>query len=628
MEGLVLWCFALLSSAVPDLDSVEVKVRYDPNILFVVGEATYTFKVPAGQEVSEVKFVSLSRIDRVSVGGKRVRFMRIPFPEIPQYRVYVVYLPETYDEGERFDVTLRFKVTGKWHKGMVYISRDGVFLRGNSLWLPVVLDLRKAVRINVSVECPENFSSVMGGEVLRVGSERDGFKTVRWSLFPVPMPDSATLIIGDFREKVFSDKVKVVIHTDVKDDVESYLIISAVKNSIDFYELKLGVKFPYREVHIVQWTGFPYQSAFAGEFIVGLIVIFDRISDRKYEVPFIPEYPIVGVNLIAHELAHAYFGGAVRFREDAKPMAEMLAESLSQKAVEFFTGESGETEKKFLERARVLLFNYRFSDRALSFYLMGPWIFKYVSFVKGEGSVWEIMRKLINYGSVKALSSHEISKEVKEIVGFDLLKVVSSEDEMGDIKVSKVSNFIKVESSFRYKVSIPCRIKLADGTEVSEVLHLPARGETNVAISGKWISFSANSPEVIPERYIFNNSVEIFKRIQKDEGEAEKSEIVSLVKSFETVLTYANQKSLKKIAVAEYKNPYWKTPYEFLRWKKRTYGFKAVRIQIDRITKYREEWFAEAVVIIGKKFERMFFFRFVKTPTGMKISGITEIGVD
>jgi aminopeptidase N len=108
--------------------------------------------------------------------------------------------------------------------------------------------------------------------------------------------------------------------------LEPHAVLELVHQPLRYYERNLGVSYPYGKYDLVFVPGFP-ALAFSAP---GLVTIQDRVLEPRQGKP---AYYLAAV--IAHELAHAWFGGLVGMRRhDDRWLVDAITTYLSRAALE------------------------------------------------------------------------------------------------------------------------------------------------------------------------------------------------------------------------------------------------------------------------------------------------------
>ncbi|MEC8024362.1 MAG: M1 family aminopeptidase [Myxococcota bacterium] len=174
-------------------------------------------------------------------------------------------------------------------------------------WIPCIEDPGMKFTTSASITVPEGLTALSNGVLASSEKTLDGAVVWRWQqTTPIPVYLFA-VVVGPFIEtRDESEGVEIVWYCLPGREESARRAFGKTRQMVDFFEEFLGVPYPYAR----------YAQVAVSEFVFGgmenatLTVITERAlpSARAY-----PEYTADG--LVAHELAHQWFGDLVTCRE-------------------------------------------------------------------------------------------------------------------------------------------------------------------------------------------------------------------------------------------------------------------------------------------------------------------------
>jgi aminopeptidase N len=294
---------------VVDFQHIALALEIDPAKRTVSGTATLRAQVIApGTKVLELDAVEL-QIERVTIGGKPAAFrhdgakLRVELP-VAQQALAEIVLAVDYKGAPRRglyfvgpDEGYPDKPMQVWTQGQDEDSR---------YWFPCFDAPHEKATSEITVTIPSTLFALSNG-VLVSDKTNGGKRTLHWKL---DVPHSCylvTLAIGDFAtlETKWGD-VPVVYYVQRGLEEAAERTLQRTPQMLDLFSQRFGVPYPYPR----------YSQVFVADFIFGGMentsattltdtVLLDERAALDYDVD----------SLVAHELAHQWFGDLVTCRD-------------------------------------------------------------------------------------------------------------------------------------------------------------------------------------------------------------------------------------------------------------------------------------------------------------------------
>ena len=290
-----------------------------------VGSSNLTLEVITdGLEHIKIDAVDMN-IETVQINKKEMQF------NYDGQLIYII-LPKRLRVGEKLDLVVNYNVirpkiglnftgpTEHYPEKPWQVWSQGES-EGSRYWFPCLDQPKQITSVEVRARFPENFTAISNGRLIETknitlkdpilhrlleitGSSEHKYKLTHWRQ-DLPHPTYLTaLVIGEFEE--IKDKLGgLEVNYYTSKNKADLLKITSQKTPqmIDFYAKKFGVEFPWDK----------YSQAWVSDFIWGgmentsITINTDRaLVDKKASIDF-----IFGEVLIAHELAHQWFGDLV-----------------------------------------------------------------------------------------------------------------------------------------------------------------------------------------------------------------------------------------------------------------------------------------------------------------------------
>ena len=296
----------------PDRPADMRHVKLDVTLDFeqeTVSGTVYTTFTALYDEVRTVTFDAVElAIESVSVDGKKVDFNLTD-------RKLIVTLDRVYHNGETFTVAVTYHA--KPRTGFHFVKPapedptrpvEGFSFgqpRYHSHWFPCHDFPNDRATIEVVATVPSRFLTVSNGRLLSV-RDNGATKTHHWRLDVPQAIYLLSLVVADFAviENSYHDKpVNYYVRKDRKDDAN--LLMGNTPQMMQFFSEYTGVEYPYNkyaQTVVELYTG-------AMEHTTCTTHSFSLLVDKRASLD-------AGVErVVAHELAHQWFGDLVTCRD-------------------------------------------------------------------------------------------------------------------------------------------------------------------------------------------------------------------------------------------------------------------------------------------------------------------------
>jgi aminopeptidase N len=294
---------------VVDIQHIALELEVDPEQRSVAGTATLQSRVLADQaRTIELDAVELT-IDRVAIDGTAVGFRH-------DGRKLQVELPRAVASGDELVIAVGYH--GAPRRGLYFVAPDEayphkpvqVWSQGQDedsrYWFPCFDAPHEKATSEVTVTVPARMFAVSNGTLISDRTDGDR-RTLHWRL---DVPHSCyliTLAVGDFTaiETQWRD-IPVVYYGERGRDAAVERTLARTPQMLELFSRQFGVPYPYPR----------YAQVFVADFIFGGMentsattltdtVLLDERAAIDHDVDA----------LVAHELAHQWFGDLVTCRD-------------------------------------------------------------------------------------------------------------------------------------------------------------------------------------------------------------------------------------------------------------------------------------------------------------------------
>jgi len=294
-----------------DLQNARLEMRFDTASRKVMGTVTHTL-APLRSGLKQVEFDSVNlMILSVTVGGKPVQF------ETTGGKLKVE-LPAAAKAGQGISVQIRYE--GQPKQGMYFILPDKnyptrpvqIWTQGESKetrhFVPIYDYPNDLTTSETVLTVPKTWTTLSNGRLVSVKDTIDGMKTWTWRQAQPHATYLISVVAGEFDERKDAWRNIPVAYYVPKGRAERIPpTFSSTKAMLDYYSGKFGVLYPwdkYAQIAVEEhFGGMEHTSA-------------TTLSAASLVNPKLaPEYSHPADDLVAHELAHQWFGDLVTCKD-------------------------------------------------------------------------------------------------------------------------------------------------------------------------------------------------------------------------------------------------------------------------------------------------------------------------
>jgi aminopeptidase N len=295
-----------------DLQHSKIVFRFEVSERKVLGDVTHTISI-LREGLARVAFDSVGlTIESVKVNGKTAKF------EAGAEKLSVA-LPAAAHAGEKFEIEIRYE--GKPKKGLYFVLPEKnyparpaqIWTQGESedtrYYIPTYDYPNDRLTTEMMVTVPAAWVTVSNGKLVSVKDAGKGEKTWTWS---ETLPSSTYLIMlaaGEFDEVKDAWRGKPVTYYAPRGRGERLApTYGRTPAMMEFFSKKLGVDYPWEK----------YAQVMADDFVAGGMENSSATINASWSLThpaLVSEYPTNQDGLIAHELAHQWFGDLVTCKD-------------------------------------------------------------------------------------------------------------------------------------------------------------------------------------------------------------------------------------------------------------------------------------------------------------------------
>ncbi|MBC2707340.1 MAG: M1 family metallopeptidase [ANME-2 cluster archaeon] len=257
-----------------------------------------------------------------------------------------------------------------------YISEESIYLLEQSHWIFEPLTASKEmIEIAGSVTAPDDLVVVVPGKQTGV-LEEHGRRTLKYSVLSNGF--SPGIFAGDYEVKkmrVGSTEVEFYYSPKHRAYIETLEIENHIQNIVTYYEKNIG-SYPYQEypLKIVETSIYKPGGHSTLNIVTVSEHVFNREMDqelREHSDSFSPDPTslkgmtfIEDIDLLAHEIAHQWWGTGVRVEEDSPWSSEGFACYMPYKYIteEFGPGTSAVIPEMWRKRVNSLENSYYYTN--------------------------------------------------------------------------------------------------------------------------------------------------------------------------------------------------------------------------------------------------------------------------
>jgi aminopeptidase N len=417
MRYLIFFLFSICSIAqqTSKVDFIECNAKIVPKaeIKSVFGKVSYTFNVKSSIDTIRIDAKSMD-FSKVFINGKKVNFKN-------NEKELVLF--EGYKNGKNivtFDYECKpkqaFYFVGEADNLQIWTQGQGKY---TSYWLPSFDDVNEKVIFNLNITFNKDFEVLSNGKLFK-SSIIENAKSWNYCMRK-PMSSYLLMVaVGKFVKQESKSKsgIPLEFYLDKNDSDKFEPTFRYSKQIFDFFEKKIGVKYPWKIYRQVPVRDFLYAgmenttaTIFAQDFIIDSI----GFNDRNY----------VWVN--AHELAHQWFGNLITaksgkhhwLQEGFAKYYEMLAERevFGDDYFYYKLYKNANAIKNAAKSDSIPVMNEKASS--LSFYEKGAWTLHVIRETIGEKKFDKAIKSYLKKYKFKNVETDDFLDEIKKVSNFD-----------------------------------------------------------------------------------------------------------------------------------------------------------------------------------------------------------------
>ncbi|MCY7393556.1 MAG: M1 family metallopeptidase, partial [Leptolyngbyaceae cyanobacterium CAN_BIN12] len=385
-----------------------------------------------------------SGIDRFTFDAVNLIISAVTVAETPQKFDYdgeqlQVQLTEPTETGKALNVAIAYRVE-KPQRGLYFIAPDKhypnkpvqVWTQGEDedsrFWFPCFDYPGQLATSEIRVQVPKNLIAISNGELVETQEGKD-FKIFHWQQKQVHPTYLMTLAVGDFTELRDEWNGKpVTYYVEKGKETEARISMGKTPRMIEFFSKKYGYAYPFPKYAQVCVDDF----IFGGMENTSTTLLTDRclideraaIDNRNTE------------SLVAHELAHQWFGDLVVIKhwshawlkEGMASYSEVLwtdHEYGAEDAAYYLLNEARNylEEDKSRYRRPIVTHVYREAielyDRHL--YEKGACVYHMIRAELGEDLFWKAIAQFVNDNAHSTIETIDLLRAIETATGRNLL---------------------------------------------------------------------------------------------------------------------------------------------------------------------------------------------------------------
>ncbi len=386
---------------------------------------------------AKVAGVSAVDFDAVELDIKSVRLGQANLKFNQTYGRLTVNLGREIKEGEKFTIAIEYSCTPR--RGIFFNYPDKEYpkrpiqawTQGESdesrFWFPSIDDPSVKVTSEVVATVPKKFVAVSNGKLVSQKINRDGTKTFHWSH---EIPHSVyliSLVAGEFSElKDSYDGIPIVHYVPKGREEDAKRTFANTPDMMKFFSKNLGLRYPYPKYSHVTVADF----IFGGMENTSATTLTDScLLDKRVKIDYNSD------ELIAHELAHQWFGDLITCRDWANAwLNEGFATYFEALYHEHHLG-SDEFAYKMLveaeeylgedrERYRRPIVTNVYEDSVDLFdrhlYNKSALVLHMLRFVLGDEHFWRAIRHYVQKHKMQNVTTEDFRRAIEEATGRNL----------------------------------------------------------------------------------------------------------------------------------------------------------------------------------------------------------------
>ena len=411
-------------------EHVKLEVRPDFRRKKLYGKVSTQFR-------AKIAGVSAVDFDAVELDIKGVKFRKTNLKFSQAYGKLYTSLGREMKEGEKFTIDIEYSCTPR--RGIFFNLPDKEYpnrpiqawTQGESdesrFWFPSIDDPNVKVTSEVIATVPKKFVAVSNGKLVSQKTNRDGTRTIHWSN---EIPHSVyliSLVAGEFSElKDSYDGIPITYYVPKGREEDAKRTFANTLEMMKFFSKNIGLKYPYPKYSQVTVADF----IFGGMENTSATTLTDScLLDKRAMIDYNSD------ELIAHELAHQWFGDLITCRDWANAwLNEGFATYFEALYHEHHLGSNEFVYKMLLEaeeyvgedreRYRRSIVTNVYEDSVELFdrhlYNKAALVLHMLRFVLGDGQFWRAIRHYVHKHKMQNVTTEDFRRAIEEATGRNL----------------------------------------------------------------------------------------------------------------------------------------------------------------------------------------------------------------
>lgn len=408
-----------------DVIHYKLKLELDEAKKSVAGTATITF-TPLGTSLDSIILdAEQLTIQSVSLSGSRLEFLN-------DSHELTLYLPHSISLSDTLTVAITYSCTPT--KGLYFIQPDStdptrrhqIWTQGedmdNRYWIPCYDFPNDKATSEIIATVPEQYTLVSNGRLEKTAHKKeDRTRIFHWRQ---SLPHSSYLIMlaaGEYevlREPYGDIPLEYYVYKQYAPDAHRGL--ARTPSIMRFLEERIGISYPWEK----------YAQIFVNQFPLGGMENTSAVTlNEIYMFDARAALDFTGDDVIAHELAHQWWGDLVTCRDWTHLwLNEGFANYFGSLFKEQDKGRD-EYQYEMMQQTKSILQTEEYRGRkpivsgdsyTTNVYMKGSWVLSMLRTTLGESDFWKALGLYIRRHSFGNADTHDLQEAVKDATGRDI----------------------------------------------------------------------------------------------------------------------------------------------------------------------------------------------------------------
>lgn len=427
------------------LHHTKLELRPEWDTQHIIGRATLTLQpwfYAQSEVVLDAKGFEIKKVVWLDGNTKKPleydydqQFLRIAFPKpISREQKVNVRIDYVAKPNELMRDDMPFFVE---EQGLYFINPEGktpgkprqIWTQGetenNSCWFPTFDQPNVKTTQDVLITVADNFQTLSNGKRIRSRQNADGTRTDHWRQEKPHAPYLFMLAVGEFavvEEEWRGKPVSYYVEPEYREHAKA--IFGRTPDMLTFFSERFGYEYPwakYAQVAVRDYTSGAMENTSATIHMAEVQRTKQELKDYNWD------------DLIAHELAHHWFGNLVTCESWANlPLNESFATYSEFLWTEHAEGTDAahfwwqEEMNQYLYEAQLKrepLIRYRYQDREDMFdshsYAKGALLLHLLRQQAGDAAFFESLKRFLNRYAFGKAEIHDLRLIFEEVTGYD-----------------------------------------------------------------------------------------------------------------------------------------------------------------------------------------------------------------